>query len=66
MKKPKSKKLNRDGLPLDARDWTEADWRELHEAIKRIKRNVAARHAGTPQPTRVTIPAGCIPGMSSD
>lgn len=42
--KDRPKKLNRDGLPVDARDWTEADWRELHEAIERIKRNVARRH----------------------
>lgn len=36
--------LNRDGLPIDARDWTEADWQDLHEAIEKVKRNVARRH----------------------
>lgn len=37
-------KLNRDGLPIDARDWTEADWQDLHEAIERIKQRIAERH----------------------
>jgi hypothetical protein len=42
--KKKVRRLNVDGLPIDAKDWTEADWRDLHEAIERVKRNVAARH----------------------
>ena len=65
MRKPT--KLNRDGLlPVDAKDRTAADWQDLYEAIERIKRNVAARHAELPPPERVMIPGGCIPGMSGD
>lgn len=40
-----TKRLSRDGLPVDARDWTEADWRDLHEAVEDVKRKVAQRHA---------------------
>lgn len=39
-------RLSRDGLPLDARDWTAEDWRDLHKAIETVKRKVKARHAG--------------------
>lgn len=39
------KRLNRDGLPIDGKDWTEDDWRDLHNAIETIKRKVAKRHA---------------------
>lgn len=35
-----------DGLPRDARDWTEADWRALHEGLERVKAEVRANHAG--------------------
>lgn len=38
-------KLTRDGLPVDANDWTAADWQDLHEAIEAVKRKVRARHA---------------------
>lgn len=44
MTKKEKRRLSPDGLPIDARDWTEADWQDLHEAIERVKRNVAARH----------------------
>ena len=36
--------LSADGLPRDARDCTEADWRDLHEAMEAVKRKVKARH----------------------
>jgi hypothetical protein len=42
--KHKPKRLSHDGLPIDSRDWTEADWQDLHEAIERVKRNVSQRH----------------------
>lgn len=34
--KQRRKRLNRDGLPVDATD--------LHEAVEKVKRNVAKRH----------------------
>jgi hypothetical protein len=37
-------KLNRDGIPIDARDWTEADWQDLHNAIERAKNAIRKRH----------------------
>jgi hypothetical protein len=40
----KRKRLSRDGLPVDGRDWTTADWQDLHEAVERAKRTIAARH----------------------
>lgn len=48
--KSKSARLRHDnrwtgcGLPRDAKEWTEADWRDLHEAIETIKQQVAKRH----------------------
>ncbi len=38
-------KLSRDGLPVDAKDWTRSDWQDLHEAMERAKRAIAKRHA---------------------
>ena len=38
-------KLDRDGIPIDARDWTEADWQDLHNAIERAKNAIRKRHA---------------------
>ena len=48
----KAKKLRRDhaaaftadGLPRDAKDWTEDDWRDLHECLEDVKRRIAKRH----------------------
>lgn len=37
-------KAFRDGIPVDARQWTEADWRDLHEAMEQVKERIAARH----------------------
>jgi hypothetical protein len=37
-------RLSEDGLPVDARDWTAADWQDLHEAIEKAKRLIAGRH----------------------
>jgi hypothetical protein len=45
MKKSKRKKQSDDGLPIDAKEWTRADWQDLHEAIEGVKRKVAKRHA---------------------
>ncbi len=44
-------RFNEDGLPKDARDWTEEDWRDLHEAMESVKRKVKVRHA------RIALPA---------
>lgn len=39
-------KLTREGVPVDAKDWTVADWKDLHEAIESVKRKIAERHDG--------------------
>jgi hypothetical protein len=49
--KRRLRKFSADGLPIDAREWTAADWRTLHEAVEKVKRDVAARHKPTPPPT---------------
>jgi len=38
-------RLSRDGLPVDAKDWTRTDWQDLHEAMERAKRAIAKRHS---------------------
>jgi hypothetical protein len=38
------KRYTEDGLPRDAKDYTEADWRDIHEAIESVKAKIAARH----------------------
>ena len=43
-RKAHERKYTRDGLPRDATEWTEADWRDLHEAVESVKAKVAARH----------------------
>ena len=44
-RRKKAKRLTPDGLPRDANDWTEDDWRDLHVALERVKASVAARHS---------------------
>lgn len=55
---PKAVKLSRNGLPLDANDWTVQDWLDLHEAIEGVIQKVGARHAPKP-------PEGKISGQCS-
>jgi hypothetical protein len=38
------KKLSRDGLPVDANEWTQTDWRDLHDAMEKTKKLIANRH----------------------
>ncbi len=38
------KRFTQDGLPRDKNDWTEDDWRDLHEALESVKRKVKERH----------------------
>jgi hypothetical protein len=45
LRRDQSKRFTSDGLPRDVKDWTEDDWRDLHECIERIKQRVAQRHA---------------------
>jgi hypothetical protein len=40
-------KLDRDGIPIDARDWTTADWQDLHNAIERAKNAIRKRHGAS-------------------
>ena len=35
----------KDGLPIDANEWTEDDWRDLHRAMERVRKRVKERHA---------------------
>ena len=32
------------GIPVDGRDWTEADWADLHHGVTAIRARIAARH----------------------
>lgn len=50
MKKHPKPHLNRDGLPIDGRDWLPQDWQDLHEAIEKAKRLIRERHANDEAP----------------
>lgn len=39
-----ARRYTADGLPRDARDWTEDDWRALHEAMETAKAKVRSNH----------------------
>jgi hypothetical protein len=39
------KRLSRDGLPINPRDWTRTDWQDLHEAMERAKNAIRRRHS---------------------
>lgn len=39
-----AKAFTEDGLPRDAKEWLEDDWRDLHRAMETVKRKVAKRH----------------------
>ena len=39
-----AKKYTEDGLPRDSNEWTEEDWRDLHNALETIKKKVGQRH----------------------
>ncbi len=40
----KNPRLNKDGLPVDPKEWTEADWRTLNETLEKVIREVSGRH----------------------
>lgn len=46
MRNPKGRppKLSPSGVPVDPRDWTEADWADLHYGLAAIQARIAARH----------------------
>jgi hypothetical protein len=46
MTKRERRRLSDDGLPIDAKAWTEADWRDLHRAMETVRWLVGHRHAG--------------------
>jgi len=50
VKKNRKPRLNRDGLPIDGRDWIPADWQDLHEAMEAAKRTIKERHANDDDP----------------
>lgn len=41
---PQSVRLNKRGIPVEANDWTDEDWLDLHRAMKRVIRKIAKRH----------------------
>ena len=43
-RKDQAKKYTEDGLPRDGKDWTEADWKDLHEGMEEVKRKIRERH----------------------
>lgn len=36
--------MNHLGLPVDAKDWTERDWKDLQEALSAAIAKIARRH----------------------
>lgn len=40
--------LDKSGVPISPHDWTEHDWRDLHDGLKKIKSKIAARHRALP------------------
>lgn len=39
-----AKRFTEDGLPRDANEWTEEDWRTLYEALETVTRKVRDNH----------------------
>lgn len=39
--------LTKRGVPVNANDWTEQDWMDLHRAMERVIRKIAKRHHQT-------------------
>ncbi len=37
-------RLSPDGLPVDAKEWTHADWQDLHNAMEKVKALISNRH----------------------
>ena len=46
MTKRERRRRSDDGLPIDAKEWTEADWSSLHRAMEQAKQEIRGRHAG--------------------
>ena len=59
MSKRTAGRLDENGLPRDAREWTEADWLDLHRAMETVKRLIAARHAGEEEAAPETVCPHC-------
>jgi hypothetical protein len=38
-----------DGIPRDANDWTEDDWRDLFMAMKWVQKRIRRRHSDDPR-----------------
>lgn len=34
----------KDGVPVDPKDWTPEDWKDLHQAIEAVKDKIRKRH----------------------
>lgn len=47
-KKDRHPRYDENGLPIDSREWTEADWQDLYEAMEAVKRKVGGRHGKRP------------------
>ena len=37
----------KDGIPIDPKEWTAADWLTLHRGVERIKARIRNRHERT-------------------
>lgn len=37
-------RLSPDGVPIDGKDWTAADWADLYAATEQARQQIAARH----------------------
>ena len=48
VRRQRAVRLDKDGVPEDANDWTVEDWTDLWHGIQRIKKKIAARHRVPP------------------
>ena len=52
VRRQRAVRLDKDGVPEDANDWTVEDWTDLWHGIQRIKKKIAARHRVPPNAVR--------------
>jgi len=46
-----SRTRTKDGIPVDGNEWTEQDWSDLWQAMKRVRRRIASRHRAVSGPS---------------
>lgn len=44
LRREQARRYTEDGVPRDAREWTEADWATLHRHMTETRREIAERY----------------------